>query len=106
MIEIQVEFRDLNYSSFQVSGHAPGQKGNNVLCSAVSALSQSLFFFLELKGRVKEKKIQEGFLYFSVFVEEVELVKNAFEQALCGLQNLEKQFPEEIQIYIKSYNTN
>lgn len=84
-------------------GHSPieqGKPGENILCAAVSALTQSLVIHLKKRNNVKALKMEKGYLEF-----EISNPGNnsniASELVLEGLLDLEIQYPELIKTILK-----
>ena len=112
MIQIQILKTGENFKKLKVSGHAVTKKdnkgyfksekieeriGENIICAAVSVLSQSFYLFCKKKEIVVYEKISNGFLEFEIEDLKVE-IKSAFEMAEIGLINLRDQYPNEIVI--------
>jgi uncharacterized protein YsxB (DUF464 family) len=95
---VQVRKVNGNYSQLKVEGHASkafGLPGKNILCSAVSALAQSLFIFLDKRGLVEKYSVKSGRLF--VEAKQSESVNPAFEFLLGGIEVLKHQYPAEFQ---------
>jgi len=94
------------YTSFSLLGHAPtslGKMGENLLCAGVSALSQSCFLYLQKKELLREVTWQKGKLEFEISSPCLES-EVALDILLTGMQDLKKQYPEWIDIYIGEEN--
>ncbi|TGK28940.1 ribosomal-processing cysteine protease Prp [Leptospira gomenensis] len=102
MIRIRIAQQGELYSSLESEGHSPaslGKKGENLLCSAVSVLVQTLYLFLLQSGKVKPAEIRDGYLRFEVLPSENDaLIHTSFELVLSGLKNLKRQYPKEIEL--------
>lgn len=91
-----------NYSYFKITGHAPvefGRPGENLLCSAVSVLTQSLVLYYQKKEVVKIKALEKGFLEFELHSADSE-TDIAAQVIVEGLLDLQKQYPEYINFSI------
>ncbi|EMY79371.1 PF04327 family protein [Leptospira weilii serovar Ranarum str. ICFT] len=100
MIRIRITRFGEFYSSLESEGHSPvslGKKGENLLCSAVSVLVQTLYLHLLQSGKVKPAEIADGYLRFEVLGQDV-LIQNSFDLILSGLKNLKDQYPKEIEL--------
>jgi uncharacterized protein YsxB (DUF464 family) len=89
-----------NYIGLISQGHAPdayGTKGKNILCSAVSTLVQTLHLHLKIMSNVSRETIRKGFLEFGVSKANKE-TNLCFKVIMTGIHNLNKQYPEEIQL--------
>lgn len=114
MIQIQLTKKDNHYKKLKVSGHSITEKnflksekieekiGDNVLCAAVSVLTQSLYIFCKKKELIFTEKMSDGFLEFDLNKSVMES-NSAFEMVEMGLLNLRDQYPKEIEIaYLKA----
>ncbi|AYV55146.1 ribosomal-processing cysteine protease Prp [Leptospira kmetyi] len=100
MIRIRITRLGEFYSSLESEGHSPaslGKKGENLLCSAVSVLVQTLYLHLYQSGKAKPAEIRDGYLRFEV-LEQDALIQNSFDLILSGLKNLKDQYPKEIEL--------
>jgi uncharacterized protein YsxB (DUF464 family) len=91
--------------SLEVSGHSGlNKKGSDILCSAVSALSQT--FILTVARILKiEQQLQreDGYLSSRIDLnglssESREKLKLLFESLLIGLFEIDKEYPDKIKI--------
>ncbi|MBE7411616.1 MAG: ribosomal-processing cysteine protease Prp [Leptospiraceae bacterium] len=109
MIEIWFKKQGNNYSKIKISGHSVTRNdflksekieekiGLNVICAAVSILTQSLYIYCKEKGAVKSEKISNGLLEFEL--NKINSNTNTvFEMVEMGLLNLKIQYPKEILI--------
>jgi len=102
LIHIEVFSSDGVYTGLKLTGHAPtsfGSPGENVLCAAVSVLSQTLYLYCKKNYTVFNERIEKGFLAFSL--EKNQFSSVPFEMFLEGITNLELQYPESIFIVNK-----
>ena len=100
MIHIQYKIENSFYSFLKVEGHAPssfGKSGENVLCSAVSVLAQTLYLVLDESRNVGSKRIEKGNLelYLS---HPNETTNIQFEFFLKGIFNLQNQYKDILNI--------
>ncbi|MDH5655115.1 MAG: ribosomal-processing cysteine protease Prp [Spirochaetia bacterium] len=106
MIEIRIFLNGKGEAEgLEISGHAGlNSPGHDILCSAVSVLSENLGASLEhLFGKKPVVKKKEGF--YSLHLTESEIDQKTeilFLSAVFGLQNLSEQFPERIRILNES----
>ncbi len=101
LIRIRIIHNGKFYSSLESEGHSPtylGKKGENLLCSAVSVLVQTLYLYLLQSGKVRPAEIRDGYLRFEVLAEQDALIQNSFDLILSGLKNLKDQYPKEIEL--------
>ncbi|MBK8399206.1 MAG: ribosomal-processing cysteine protease Prp [Leptospiraceae bacterium] len=99
IIEIRKDKKG-NYTGLISEGHAPdsfGKKGNNILCAAISTLVQTLHLHLKIMSNVSRETIRKGFLELEVSETNKE-TNLSFEVIMTGIHNLNKQYPEEIQL--------
>ena len=87
---------------FQISGHAGyGESGNDIVCAAVSALSENLVNSVEAFTGDKPESLavneEEGFLHFTLseVSTETELLLKSFR---LGIEIIQKEYPEYLQI--------
>lgn len=100
MIQIQYKIEKSFYSYLKVEGHAPatfGKSGENILCSAVSVLAQTLFLLLDESGKVSAKKIEKGKMEMTISLPN-ETTNTQFEFFLRGILNLQKQYKDILNI--------
>jgi uncharacterized protein YsxB (DUF464 family) len=102
MITITVKKEDGKYVGLKSEGHASqgfGVNGKNILCAAISTLTQSLCFFLEEKNLVLRVIIDnsKGILDFTNTPNEVS--QACYEMTLNTINILKNQYPEEINVY-------
>ncbi|MBW0432187.1 ribosomal-processing cysteine protease Prp [Leptospira yasudae] len=100
MIRIRITRNGEFYSSLESEGHSPvslGKKGENLLCSAVSVLVQTLYLHLLQSGKAKPAEIADGYLRFEVLQQDA-LIQTSFDLVLTGLKNLKSQYPTEIEL--------
>ena len=100
MIQIQYKIEKSFYSYLKVEGHAPstfGKIGENILCSAVSVLAQTLYLLLDESGNVSAKKIEKGTLEMTISHPN-EITNTQFEFFLRGTLNLQNQYNDILNI--------
>ena len=83
-----------------MEGHAPstfGKSGENILCSAVSVLAQTLYLLLEESNNIANKMIEKGNL--ELIISQPNKTTNIqFEFFLRGIFNLQKQYKDILNI--------
>ena len=85
---------------FESQGHAGGTKGQDLVCAAVSVLTQTLGLFLKKEKLLQKEIVEEGFLLLET-VSLNEQVKSSVDMTLTGLETLRNQYPEKIEIIYK-----
>ncbi len=106
MITIEVLKNDPSesreYAGITIEGHASfnhGPKGQNILCAAVSALSQGLLLYLQTMGSLKEFSVNGGNLSILVSSKADPIhINEPFRLIILTLERLSEQYPEEIVI--------
>ncbi|PJZ69611.1 hypothetical protein CH373_08865 [Leptospira perolatii] len=103
MIRIRLIRNKYGISGLESSGHSPknlGQKGENILCAAVSVLVQTLYLHLKNQGRIGTAEISDGFLSFEILsgFESDQIVLTSFGLIQDGLENLRNQYPKELEL--------
>ncbi len=104
MIKLAIYHLDSNFQSFRLEGHSSiGKKGNNLLCAGVSTLVQTMILgimnVLEINIHLEK---QDGYILCNfpdnLNQKENEGINLLMMTMIVGFQDLEKQFPNEIQI--------
>lgn len=99
---------DLDYSStifLTISGHSDlNKKGTDILCSAVSVLSQTFILTVSRVLKIKQQiNRNEGFLSTLIDLKEVSAedkikLKLLIESLLIGLLEINGEYPDKIKI--------
>ena len=89
--------------SYEVSGHAGyREEGQDIICSAVSALTQTPIYgltnHLKLQPEVEIKKDQ-GFLRVTLQEEPNDLTEAILETMLLGMESIVRQCPKYVRIH-------
>ncbi|MDO4179193.1 MAG: ribosomal-processing cysteine protease Prp [Phascolarctobacterium sp.] len=89
--------------SYEVSGHAGyAEEGQDIICSAVSALTQTPIYgltnHLKLKPEVEINQDQ-GFLRVVLKEESNELTEAILETMLMGVESIARQCPKYVRIH-------
>lgn len=82
-------------------GHAAYEPGNDIVCSAISALVQTLYAGLEMRCYASVTRQQEsGWFDINVAVTEKnrERVKVLFDSVVFGLELIAREYPENVKI--------
>lgn len=84
-----------------ISGHAnTAPSGSDIVCAAVSALSQTAVYGIERYLRREiQLDVKHGKLLFSLVDAPDELTSAILETTLLGLKELEKNYPQKIKIF-------
>jgi len=100
LIQIQYKIEKSFYNYLKVEGHAPstfGKSGENILCSAVSVLAQTLYLLLDESDNLSAKNIEKGNMEMTISRPN-EITNTQFEFFLCGTLNLQKQYKDILDI--------
>mgnify|MGYP001264990692 CR=1 FL=1 len=99
---------DLDISStiyLEISGHSDlNKKGNDILCSAISALSQTFILTVARLLKIKQQiSRDEGFLSSLITLDNVSAedrskLKLLIESLLIGLLEINGEYPDKIKI--------
>ena len=84
-----------------VEGHAGFNPGNDIVCSAVSALVQTLHAGLEMRCHAKLKHEQrDGYFNIHVMVDEKnrDRINVLFDSIIFGLDLISKSYPDHVKI--------
>jgi uncharacterized protein len=89
----------------EISGHAGfSKKGNDIVCSAVSILSETFILTVARILKIKQKtEKKDGFLSSLILLEKVSTedkvkLKLLIESLLVGLLEINKEFPDKVKI--------
>jgi uncharacterized protein YsxB (DUF464 family) len=97
-----------NYISAEIVGHAGFNPGNDIVCSAISALGWTLLGALEnVDGAEVEYSVKSGEITcktFTVDESEKDKVNCIFETVLIGLKQIELAHPENLKIEILQFS--
>lgn len=84
-----------------VEGHAGFNPGNDIVCSAVSALVQTLHAGLEMRCHAKlQHKQCDGYFRIDVLAEEKnrDRIITLFDSIVLGLDLISKNYPDHVKI--------
>ncbi len=91
-----------NFVGLSMKGHASslhGEKGENILCAGVSALSQTLLIYLDKKNCLESFQKNDGTLELTLNkAGSQSIINESFSFALSGFKALQDQYPKEILI--------
>ncbi|MGQ9856698.1 MAG: ribosomal-processing cysteine protease Prp [Fervidobacterium sp.] len=87
------------YVSFEISGHALyAKKGKDIVCAAVSSVSQHTARVLEVEGAVV--KIEEGYLKVEKISKD-EISQRFVEELVVTLKDIEEQYPRYVRVDVR-----
>lgn len=92
--------------SLSMTGHADYNPGNDIVCSAISALAYTLAGTLEHKRNLNDFELQHAendgdfICRVSKMAIYTEKIKTIFETIYIGLKQIENQYPEHINIVL------
>lgn len=93
-----------NFYEYHSEGHADFNPGNDIVCSAVSALSYALLGTLEnVKDASTDHKIKNGNMFISInpLNKSVHAIANTvFTTVFIGLMQLEVTYPEHVKVHM------
>lgn len=104
MIEIKIYRDDQSILGFSVSGHSAfGTWGSDIVCSAISALSQTALLALnQVAGVVPEWKRKDGLLECRVPADvdqgRLATCQVIFKTILIGIDNIAGQYPDFVKV--------
>jgi uncharacterized protein YsxB (DUF464 family) len=102
LIRARVEERDGEIISLRVTGHGPRSSGRDILCAAVSAVTQTgLQGLLHYGSRYVDWKERKGFLTIRVEPEGMDASERAVFHVILttirlGLERIAEQYPGEL----------
>lgn len=89
-------------TSYKVSGHAGfAEEGSDIICSAVSALTQAPLLGLERHLQLKPSYVvnqEDGILEVALNSAPTDLTEAILVTMLYGLQSIERQCPQYVRI--------
>lgn len=90
-----VTYFDMNDEiSIEISGHAGyGKKGEDIVCSAISMLSQTLIAYLDVDHEKFSYSLKDGYVW--AYAKGIN-VRVAFNVIMTGFYLLEKNYPDHI----------
>lgn len=107
---IKIDFiNNGNFIGFHASGHSLLNPGNDIVCSAVSALSYALLGTLEnISGVIVEKNVSDGEMDISIkhddsnhTKEAIFKVSNTVFSTICiGLKQVAKSYPDNVKVRV------
>ncbi|MEJ5257351.1 MAG: ribosomal-processing cysteine protease Prp [Fervidobacterium sp.] len=99
MISCKFVKEDNLYKSFEISGHALyAKKGKDIVCAAVSSVSQHTARVLEVEGAVV--KIEEGYLRVER-ISKNEISQRFVEELVVTLKDIEEQYPRYVKVDVR-----
>jgi len=106
VIKIQIRCIDQNIKQVRVSGHAGGRAGEDVVCAAVSAVTQTALTGLLHYGAEQVKwEMKKGILYIEIKDADTDkrldfsVILNTM---YLGLRQIEREHPDEVHIRLIS----
>lgn len=112
MINITFATVDGHFKGIKVTGHAySDEPGRDLVCAAVSTLSQTLVNAVESIGEIPERdiqcKIENGFLKFVIDDKWLnDTVDIAFKTIMIGIDGIQKTYPKYVRHIIKEVHGN
>ena len=105
MITISVELHGDEIRKIRVSGHGGDAKGRDIICSAVSAVSQTaLLGLLHFEKKAVEWDKREGFLSIELKEPVPEdtrpIIAAILTTMLLGLSEIQRQCPQKVKILL------
>lgn len=80
--------------SILCQGHAGyASAGNDIVCAAISTLTQTLIRFMEERDHTCKYKVNSGYLWIYG-----KGCTQAFDAIVCGLEMIEQSYPQYVEI--------
>ncbi len=99
MIEVKIKNYGEKIKSAVISGHAGGLKGKDILCAAVSGISQTALSGILFYNRDGiEYKIETGYLYIDVTDLKDERIQTILTTMIIGLKTIAKEYPDKMKM--------
>jgi uncharacterized protein YsxB (DUF464 family) len=87
--------------SFAMEGHAGYNPGNDIVCSAASALGQALYGYLDNnRDKIAVDRMDKGKGEMHISVKGDTSLLPAFEVVTLGLMQIAKKYPEHVAVKI------
>jgi uncharacterized protein YsxB (DUF464 family) len=96
-----------HFSGIKVTGHAySDEPGRDLVCAAVSTLSQTLLNAIEVVGKIPEEEmlcqVEKGYLKFSIDSKwQSDSLDLVFKTILIGIEGIERTYPKYVKHIIK-----
>ena len=94
-----ITIRTADKAGFTAEGHAGSGNGNNIVCAAVSALTQSaalgLMHYRPLDTRIKDGN---GYLSVELHGNTDPVIVGILQTMKLGLLEIEKQYPDKVNV--------
>ena len=104
MINVKIYRQNGLYYKYEVSGHANYDiHGRDIVCAAVSALTQTILITLDETSRITYKVIEDiGFIEVLVSDKDMELIEIQvlFKALEIGIKTMEHEYPEYVKLEI------
>lgn len=95
MIDIGVTV-DEHFATMEIKGHADYNPGNDIVCSAVSAISMTLVGATRAIGQLIEYKAESGDFMADITINrDSRVILNAI---IIGLLQIEKTYPDHVKV--------
>jgi hypothetical protein len=104
LIRIDIKRSGTHIEEVMVTGHGGGREGSDIVCAAVSAVTQTALAGLlyHLEGNVLHK-MSKGQIFISIPPQvsgfKLEVSQIILSTMLLGLEQVAGQYPEKIRIY-------
>ncbi|HBI56104.1 MAG TPA: ribosomal-processing cysteine protease Prp [Firmicutes bacterium] len=104
MIEIKIFRDEQSILGFSASGHSDfSERGSDIVCSAISALSQTALLSLDkVAGVAPEWKRKDGLLECRLPADVVQgrfvICQVIFKTILTGIENIAGQYPDFVKV--------
>ncbi|MBN2323715.1 MAG: ribosomal-processing cysteine protease Prp [Spirochaetes bacterium] len=103
MIRVEVAVKQGAFRRIDVSGHGGGKKGKDIVCAAVSAVTQTALLGLLRYGEEHVTyRTEEGSLSIEILPSEEDCTQKSFSAILTtmvlGLQAIEKEHPDRLRV--------
>ena len=103
MIDIEVYKKNDGIARVRVTGHGGGKKGEDIVCCAVSSITQTALAGLLYHGKnYINWYMEDGLLDISISDSEDPELSSAFNAILCtmilGLKGVSKEYPKRIRL--------
>ncbi len=99
MIHFKIRYNNARLSELTLEGHSDGLKGKDILCAAISAISQSALTGLIYYNKDGiEWKLEKGYINIRIkdlFDEKIQVILTTM---VLGIKAISKEFPDKIHI--------
>ena len=101
MIEIHVIVKGERVQEVEVSGHGGGKAGSDIVCAAVSAITETaLAGLLHYGPKGVAWKMREGYISIQAKAASETSIAAIMTTMLLGLKQIEQEYPKRLRLHL------